>query len=304
MLPPRFQFHQPASLDEALSLLAEHGEEASPFAGGTELLIALKARVLRFEHLIDIKRIPDLAGIAIGAAGSVSIGSLVTHEELTRSAIVRERMPGYAALSDNIANIRVRKKGTLGGNLCFAEPHADPPALLCAFGTRLHLASPRGRRDLTLHEFIESELSTARESDELLVRIEVPALPQGARGGYRAFGHLERPALGVGAVAIPSGDGFDWRIFAAGLCGRPTELLRTQDAMRGLPATDALEVLSRHADEDAADIEAHDDLQGSADYKRHMVAVLARRACRIALGYPERAGRETGQDIIGADRNA
>lgn len=288
MLPPRFDFHRPTTIDEALALLDRHGDDASPYAGGTELLIAMKARVVRFGHLVDIKRIAALKGVEATPEGGVSIGPLCTHDELATNEVVRARMPGYATLSHHIANVRVRKAGTLGGNLCFAEPHADPPALLCAFGTRMKLAGPRGTREVALEDFIEGELQTVRADDELLVRIEVPAVPHGTRGGYRAFGHLERPALGVGAVALPEGEGHAWRLYAAGLCGKPTALARAQEAMRGLPAPEALAALARHVEADAAEIEAHDDLQGSADYKRHLVGVLAKRACRQALGLPER----------------
>jgi carbon-monoxide dehydrogenase medium subunit len=288
MLPPRFDFHRPASLEAAIALLAQHGDDASPYAGGTELLIALKARVARFAHLVDLKRIAELRGVAARADGGVSIGALSTHHELAHDALVRARVPGYAELSGNIANIRVRVAGTLGGNLCFAEPHADPPTMLCALGAEMQLASPRGRRTVALQDFIAGELTTARADDELLVRVEVPGQPQGTRAAYRAFGHLERPAVGVAAVAVPAASGFAWRLRAGGLCGRPAALAAAQQAMAGLPAQDALEALERHVEADAGGIEAHDDLQGSADYKRHLVTVLARRAARRALGLEER----------------
>lgn len=289
MLPPRFELHRPRALGEALALLADHAEDVAPIAGGTELLIALKARVLRYGHLVDIKRLPELRGITRGADGVISIGALSTHHELAHDAVIREHLPAYAALSENIANIRVRVAGTLGGNLCFAEPHADPPAMLCALGARVVLAGPGGSRLLALEQFLEGELTTARAEDELMVRLEVPALPEGARCGYRAFGHLERPAVGVAAVAVPEGAGYRWRLRAAGLCGRPAALARAEAAMAGLPATQALEALERESCADAAAIEAHDDLQGGAEYKRHLVTVLARRAARTALGLAEKA---------------
>jgi carbon-monoxide dehydrogenase medium subunit len=286
MLPPRFDFHRPRTLADALELLARHGDDASPYAGGTELLIALKARVARFAHLVDIKRIAELKGVAARADGGVAIGALCTHHELANDPLIRERVPGYAELSGNIANIRVRVAGTLGGNLCFAEPHADPPAMLCAMGAEMHLASPRGKRVIALHDFIQGELSTARADDELLTRIEIPGMARGARATYRAFGHLERPSVGVAVVKAADAT---WRIFAGGLCGRPTPLAKSSAAMARLDGDEALRALEAHAAEDAGAIEAHDDLQGSADYKRHLVTVLARRAARRTLGLEERA---------------
>jgi aerobic carbon-monoxide dehydrogenase medium subunit len=288
MLPARFNLHRPDSVGEALGLLARHGEDASPYAGGTELLIAMKSRVVRFDHIVDLKRISALRGVAARPDGGVSIGALCTHHQLANDPLVRERLPAYSQLSANIANIRVRVAGTLGGNLCFAEPHADPPALLCALDAEAVLVGPAGERRLVLRDFIVGELSTARADHELLQRIEVPSLPQGARAAYRAFGHLERPAVGVAAVAIPHGKGHAWRFFAGAICGRPTALTPLEEAMDGKPPADALAALDTVAESAAAQLEAHNDLRGSAEYKRHLVTVLARRTARLALGLTER----------------
>lgn len=289
MLPRRFELHRPDTLAGALTLLDRHGEDASPYAGGTELLIAMKARVLSYAHIVDLKGIADLRGVTARADGGLSIGALCTHRELALDPLVRERLPGYADLSANVANIRVRASGTLGGNLCFAEPHADPPAMLCALQAELVLAGPAGERRMLLQDFLLGELSTARAADEVLLRVEVPGALAKTRTAYRAFGHLERPAVGVAAVAVPAGKGYDWRLWAGSLCPRPTALMRLQDAMRGLPAADALAALDAGAEQAAADVEADDDLRGSAEYKRHLVGVLARRAARRALGMQEKA---------------
>lgn len=289
MLPARFELHRPDSLATALALLDEHGEDASPYAGGTELLIAMKARVVRFAHIVDIKRITELRGVIARDDGGLSIGALCSHHELANDPIVRKHAPSYARLSANIANIRVRVAGTLGGNLCFAEPHADPPALLCALGAEVCLASLRGMRRMPLQDFILGELSTARTDQELLVRIEVPGQPEGACAAYRAFGHLERPAAGVAVVAVPEGKGYAWRFFAGSACGSPAALTLLEQAMAGQPAAEALDSLERNAQAAVEQIEAYDDLRGSADYKRHLVTVLARRSARVALGLEERA---------------
>ncbi len=287
MLPRRFNLHRPQRLEDALELLSKHGDDASPYAGGTELLIAMKARVLSYAHIVDLKGIADLRGISARADGGLTIGALSTHHELANSALVLERLPAYATLSSNVANIRVRAAGTVGGNLCFAEPHADPPAMLSALNAELVLASPTGRRRLPIQEFILGELSTSRASDEVLVNIEVPGLPKAARAAYRAFGHLERPAVGVAVVAIPSGKGFAWRICVGSVCGRPTSLSKLEQSMRGLPVADALATLAKGVEAAAAEVEADDDLRGSAEYKRHLIGVLARRAARAAFAMEE-----------------
>ena len=140
---------------------------------------------------------------------------------------------------------------------------------------------------MSLQDFILGELSTARAPDELLLNVDVPGLPIGARAAYRAFGHLERPAVGVAAVALPMGEGYDWRLRVGSICGRPAALTGLERALRGLPAADALAALDAGAEQAAADVEADDDLRGSAEYKRHLVGVLARRAARLALGMEE-----------------
>jgi carbon-monoxide dehydrogenase medium subunit len=159
--------------------------------------------------------------------------------------------------------------------------------MLCALNAELVLATPAGQRRMLLADFLLGELSTARATDEVLMRIEVPGLPAGTGVGYRAFGHLERPAVGVAAVAVPLGNGFDWRLRVGAICGRPTALPGLEQAMRGLPPADALAALAKGAEQAAAGVEADDDIRGSAEYKRHLVGVLARRAARSALGMEE-----------------
>lgn len=259
MLPARFELHRPDTVAGALALLAAHGDDATAYAGGTELLVAMKARVLRYAHVVDLKRIATLRGVSERPDGTIVIGALSTHHELAHDPLIRAKLPAYAALSADVANIRVRVAGTLGGNLCFAEPHADPPPLLCALGASIVLTGESGERTVPMAGFILGEFTTARADGELLVRIEIPPLPQGARAAYKAFGHLERPAAGVAAVRLPDGT---WRFWAGAVSGRPVWLGNSLEA--ALAA--------------APDVEAHDDMHGSAEYKRHLLGVLARRA--------------------------
>lgn len=283
MLPARFELHRPDTLAGALQLLAEYGDEATAYAGGTELLVALKARVLRYAHVVDLKHIEALRVIALRPDGTLSIGALCTHHRIANHPLVLKTIPAYAALSANVANIRVRVSGTLGGNLCFAEPHADPPALLCALEADLVLAGPEGERHIAMKDFILSELTTARADGELLLSIEVPPSTAGTRAAYRAFGHLERPAAGVAAVAVPGSAGMQWRFWVGAACGRPTRLDALEQAAAGLSGRDAIAAIERAAPAAAETLDAHDDLHGSADYKRHLVTVLARRAAEACL---------------------
>lgn len=282
MLPARFAFHRPDTLAQALALLAEHGDDATAYAGGTELLIAMKARVLHFAHVVDIKRLPELHGIRI-EAGKLVIGALSTHRQIAQSALVLEHFPAYAALSDNVANIRVRVAGTIGGNLCFAEPHADPPALLCALDADILLAGPKGQRRVPMREFILGEFTTAREDGELMLAIELPLPAAGLRAAYRAFGQLERPAAGVAAVCHDHDGALAWRFWVGAVCAPPTRLAALEAHCVGVPAHAVPAMVEQHAPALVAALDAHDDLHGSADYKRHLVAVLAHRAAKACL---------------------
>src|SRR6266571_4034220 len=152
-LLPRFTIDQPASLTEASELLLEYGEDGRAYAGGTELLLAMKQGGLRYRHLVDIKTVPGLNTIE-EQDSQIRIGALVTHLALERSTLIRERLPAFAELEAHVANPRVRATGTLGGNLCFGEPHSDPATLLLCLEARLQVAGPQGKRELPIDELL------------------------------------------------------------------------------------------------------------------------------------------------------
>ncbi len=251
-----FRLHRPTTLDEALALRADLGEGAALYAGGTELLLAMKLGMLSYEDLIDVKRLRELRGIE-HVDGAVRIGAGVTHRELEGL----EAVPALAALERNVANVRVRAAGTLGGNLAFSEPHADPPALLTALGAHVELASAAGTRVLRIEDFLLGAYETALAEDEIMTAIVVPT---GARAVYDKFQVLERPAVGV-AIAL-DGDALVVVIGAVDEC--PVRV-----ALAGLDADDA-EAVAFAA---MGAVDPVDDLSGSEEYKRHLTGVLVRR---------------------------
>jgi carbon-monoxide dehydrogenase medium subunit len=286
MRPPRFTLHRPDTLAQALALKAEFGDAAAFHAGGTELLVALKAHVLRYEHVIDIKQVAEMRGIRVRTDGTLSIGALCTHHAIANDPTVRQRLPGYAELSENVANIRVRVAGTLGGVLCFAEPHADAPTMLCALDAWLVLAGPRGEREVPSRDFHLGEFATARAEDELLVSIEVAEQSPGTRSAYRCFGHTERPAVGVAAV-WSTDNAQRLSLWAGAISAAPVRLARAEALAGELDADmtgDAVWAqLQPAVAADAQAIDTHDDLHGGADYKRHLVTVLAQRALQACI---------------------
>jgi carbon-monoxide dehydrogenase medium subunit len=279
MLPHPFSYHRPESLDEAFELFDRYDDEATFYAGGTELLLALKARVLRYGHLIDLKRIPGLSGVR-EERGHVVIGALSSHHRLSTDPVVRQYLPAYAALSDNVANIRVRVSGTIGGNLCFAEPHADPPALLAAMGASVVLQSGEECRQVAVGEFIESEFTTARADREIMTEIRVPRPPADAKFVFKSFGHLERPAVSVAAGYCPSERGARFRLWVGAIAERPLRLVEVEQALDEAGPAELEGVLETAAARAAEELPALSDLHGGADYKRALAQTFICRAVR------------------------
>jgi carbon-monoxide dehydrogenase medium subunit len=286
----RFALHRPGSVEEASALLVEHEMDAALYCGGTELLLVMKMGLASFGHLVDVKRIPELRGIERTDEGALRIGAAVTHREIERSAAVAETYPGLARLERHVANVRVRNTGSIGGNLCFAEPHSDPATFLLACGARLELASGAGRREVAIDEFVVGPLMTSREPDELLVAVRLPPVPERTAYVYRKFAFFERPAASV-AVGVTLSDGqIAGSTIAVGSVSQvPSLMERAATALRGAQLTDASEALEAAAAATAEDVDAFDDINGSADYKRHLASVLVRRAGAAAVEEATRA---------------
>ena len=286
MLRP-FALHRPASAEEACDLLSRLGEDAVPYAGGTELLLLMKEGLLRPRHLVDVKRIPGLDAIVDGGA-DVTIGAVVTHRAVERSAAVRARCPVLASVARHVANIRVRNVGTVGGNLAFADPHSDLATLFLALDARVQLVSPRGRRELSLDDFVRGPWETARAADELLTSVTLTPWPERTAAAYVKFGVHERPTLGV-AVALrlePAANGAasvaEARLAIGCVDPRPARVPAAEARLRGCPVADLEDSVAEVGARAAASVDPADDLYGSADYKREMVAVFTRRVLRAA----------------------
>ena len=206
MMPLRkFTIHQPKSVAEASQMLAQYGEKGRLYAGGTELLLAMKHDLLRYEHLVDVKTIPDLNKIEL-KNGALMIGGSATHRAIERSALVKQSLPVLAEMETKVANIRVRACGTLGGNLCFAEPHSDPATLLTALGAKAHVQGKAGARTVAMDKLITGAYETSLASDELLVGVEIPVLAKTQRAAYLKFQLKERPTLGLALLLELDGD--------------------------------------------------------------------------------------------------
>jgi aerobic carbon-monoxide dehydrogenase medium subunit len=254
-------------------MLVAYGEGARPYAGGTELLLAMKHAGLRYDRLVDLKTILGLDGIE-QSGGDLRIGALATHRTLEKSPLVQEKLPVLAALEAHVANARVRASGTFGGNLCFAEPHSDPATLLLCLDARLHVVGPEGSRNLPLNEFILGPYEVVLDEGELLEAVTIPIPGPEQRAAYRKFQVRERPMLGL-ALAFDLSDGHiaNPRVAIGSASPTPRRAAAAEALLSGSrQAVD--QRLDEAADAVADEAELLDDLDGGTDYKRHLIHVL------------------------------
>jgi carbon-monoxide dehydrogenase medium subunit len=282
MLPSRFEYHRPDSLEEALQLLAEHGDEAKVLAGGQSLIPVMKLRLAAPAHLIDISR---LAMDSIAEAdGRLAIGALARHRDLERSHLLKARYPVMAAAAPLISDPIVRNLGTIGGSLCHADPAGDWGSVMLALQASVVVRSGRGERELPISEFLEDTFTTALEPDEILTEVRVPQ-PAGSSGG--TYLKMERKvgdfATVAAAIHLSLSNGTIERA-GIGLTAVGSKNLQATDAEASLAGAEPTEAAFAEAGRLAAEASSPvTDVRGSADYKRHIVDVYVRRGLATAL---------------------
>ncbi len=282
MLTP-FHLLHPTSVPEATGELQRLGDRVKVYAGGAELLLLLRHKLLATEHLLNIKNIAELNGI-VREGPLVRIGATVTHQRLESDTLVRQCLPMLAYAESQVANIRVRNQGTLGGNLCFNDPHSDPGTTLLVYEATAVLAGPSGSRRVPLDDFLVGMYQTALESDELLVEIQVPLLPPGFGSVYLRLHRFQRPTLGVAVAAMMQNERIAGVRLAVGCIGPKAERLRELEAqLIGASLIEAGRVV-REAKQRLADLfRPVDDLLGSADYKLYLTQTLLQRGLQQAV---------------------
>jgi carbon-monoxide dehydrogenase medium subunit len=280
----RFRLEEPESVKEVSELLARFGESAKLYAGGTELLLAMKEGLVRYERLINIKKVRGLNEVDAGN-GTTRIGALATHHELETSPALKQRLPALARLEANVANVRVRRMGTIGGNLCFAEPHADPGTLLVALGAKFVAGKSDSKREIPAESFFVDAYETCLEPDEVLTEIHVPAPPWRSGATYMKFGYLERPSVGMAVVlSLSDGNSIGDIKIAVGCAGpAPKRVPEAEELLRGRSIDEAARNLVRAGEFAARAADAISDLHGSQEYKEHIVGVLLKRSFQDAL---------------------
>ena len=282
MLPSRFEYHRAATLDEALSLLAQYGEDAKVLAGGMSLIPLMKLRFASPGHLIDVNRVPGLDGIS-EADGQLRIGSLVRHNTLTSSDVIA-RYPTIASAAPQIADPIVRNWGTIGGSLVHADPAGDLGSVMLALGGSVVLTSSGGQREVAIADFLVDTFQTSIQPNELLTEVRVPTASARSGGTYLKLERKVGDFATVGvAVALTLSNGSIGRA-GIGMTGVGLKNLQATEAEAALAgATPGPEAFAEAGRLAAASSSPIGDVRGSEAYKRHMVDVYVQRGLARAF---------------------
>lgn len=279
----RFRLEEPESVAEVSELLSRFGDSAKVYAGGTELLLTMKEGLVDYERLINVKNLKGLNEVN-AANGTIKIGALCTHHQLESSTALKEKLPSLVKLEQNVANVRVRQAGTIGGNLCFAEPHADPGTLLIALGATLVAEKSSAKREIAAADFFVNAYETSLAADELLIEIQIPTPTANSRSAYLKFGYLERPSVGVAVAFNLNGGSVSNVKIGVGCAGpAPRRVEEAEALLDGKSTAEAQRSLAQAGAVAGRASEAISDLHGSQDYKEHIVGVLLKRAFQSAI---------------------
>jgi carbon-monoxide dehydrogenase medium subunit len=293
MYPRSFHYHRAGSLQEAIAMLGQLGENAKFLAGGQSLIPLLKLRFANPEHLVDLNFISGTSFIKENS-GAVLLGAMTRHAEIEHSALAK-KIPVLHDCAAGIADVQVRNRGTIGGSLAEADPSGDWATALITLDTTVHCLGPGGARTVPLSDFIKDAYTTVLAHDELVTEIEVKIPPKGSGGAYLAFKRSAPvyPTASVAAQLNLAGEVCQEVAIVLGCVGltaiRATE---AEAALRGNVLND--KTISTAAEAARAAADPQPDMRGSADYKRQLVVALVKRALQIA------ARRAGGENVEGA----
>ena len=284
MITHPFTYQAPSTIEEAVKQLGASGD-AKVIAGGHSLLPLMKLGLAQPETIVDLRRIASLREIRTEADGTIVVGALATHRDITQDATVRAKLAALAEAAGEVGDLQVRGRGTIGGSLAPADPAADEPAAALAYDAAIRAVGPKGQRDIPARDYFKGAFETALAPDEVLDEVRFPA-PAGRTGGaYAKFAH---PASGFAVTGVAAVIGFasDGTIerAAIGVAGAAAAAYRATEAERALTGTkgDATAIAAAAA-KAAEGITALSDLAASGDYRKHLVTVYAKRAIERAI---------------------
>src|SRR6266704_2783551 len=277
MIPSQFDYHQPATLDEAIRLLA-NTEDAKVLAGGHSLLPAMKLRLAQPKTIVDLGRIVELSYIR-EENGRIVIGAMTTHFEIESSSLLKDKCPLLPELALHIGDVQVRNKGTFGGSLVHADPAADWPAAVLALNAEFEIAGANGRRTVRATDFFVEMMQTAVQSNEILCEIRVPATAKSV-----AYVKSAQKASGfaiAGVAAVVDKARRTVAIGVSGVAARPYRAAAVERALGGNALT--IETVATAAAKAAQGVDPLGDIHASAEFRAHLAQVNTRRALELAL---------------------
>ncbi len=278
-----FEYLKPTSLKEACSLLSEHKGEAKLIAGGQSLVPLLRSRLIEPRYIVDIKGIPGLEYIRVEPDG-IRIGALTTHRDVEASSLVGERFPVLVDMERVLGTTQIRNWGTIGGDLCHADPAGDPAPALIALRAKVKAMSIRGQREMSLEQFFIDYFETVLEPDEILTEIQIPN-PQPHTGTVYLKESVrlgDYPIISVAADVTLNHDKVkDTRIVLGAVGNSPIRAEGGEKALIGKEVTRA--ILEELSDAIAEDIYPASDIGGSAEYKRHLARVITKKVVSQAV---------------------
>jgi carbon-monoxide dehydrogenase medium subunit len=279
-----FDYLEPTSVAEACALLKRHGSEAKVFAGGAHVTILMKQGLYQPKALVNIKKIPELSGIKFDAAEGLIIGALVTHRELETSALVKEKVPVLCEAEREVANIRVRNMGTVGGNLASGEPLTDLAQIFIALDGQLKIAGPSGQRTIPVEELFLDFYTTSLAEDEIITHVVLPPLPPRSGIEYIRFSSssvVDKPSAGVAVRLTLDEEMVRVARIVLGCVGpTPVRARKAEDLITGKKLT--VELIANAGAMASQECSPMSDLRGSEQYKRAIVGTLVKRALTAA----------------------
>ena len=282
MKPVAFDYVRAHSVGEAVAALASSGGEGKIIAGGQSLMPMINFRMVRPSVLVDINRIPGLDRIE-ERSDRLHVGALVRHRMTASDPLIGRHLPVLHAVMENVAHLTVRNRGTFCGSVCHADPAAEMPMMILLLNGGVHVASPRGERVVPASDFLLSSLTTALDGDEMVTGIDLDTLPPGTGWGFEEFARRHGDyALAAVVATMERRDGCarNVRVAVMGVGDTAARLHGVEAALEGQSVDE--DVIASAVERLRADIEPNSDLNGSADYRRHLAGVLAARVFRAA----------------------
>jgi carbon-monoxide dehydrogenase medium subunit len=277
MIPAAFDYARPATLDEALGLLAKHGEDAKVLAGGHSLIPAMKLRLSQPKFVVDIGRINELRSIT-KRDGKIAIGALTTHYEIESSDLLGLACPLLGEVAGKIGDVQVRNKGTIGGSCVHADPAGDWPAAMLALDAEFEVAGPHGSRTVAAKDFFVDMLTSATKPDEILRLIYVPVTTKTT--AYVKFAQKASGFAIAGVATVVDKRRNDVAIALTGVAAKAYRAAGAESSLRGSDLSAA--AIETAAQKVADGVNPLSDIHASAEFRAHLARVLAKRALELA----------------------